>query len=479
MLVVAIPVFAISNPSAISFGNDDLYQVFYNVKEPNDWLITAEGYVYYNLATYENLDVTGAGVETGLTPSAGASWQCVSDDSDLTYVSTNSTSYLRDLYIVEDGSATTGFIQSVSIYFRVSNNSTYTTYGVPLFYINGNYYDGNYQTATAGWSTKSEVFTTNPATSTSWTWNDINNMQIGVSLLSSNIGGYARCSEVYAVVNYIMIDPGYDASEAFVFELLNTSGNVTLASTTLKSYGDRPIGIYLSANQTATLGLTTGTSYGIRIIGNPLVFASPAGNNVTAYLSAGDYTNQELGADDGVPTNNNLRNFCLQIADNMEMQDNLSGYYIVTVQGYRYLTNLGGNLFIQGISNLNQMCPILFQSGVETMEDDTPSSNGTYAGMLTPLNQWGTMTANGLTMLGSYLGINQALAGSLLLFILVSLLAFWFYQKTQSGVAVILLVGATPFLGAWLGLMPMALAFIFTIIVVVLMAYFFFSRGAL
>jgi hypothetical protein len=82
-------------------------------------------------------------------------------------------------------------------------------------------------------------------------------------------------------------------------------------------------------------------------------------------------------------------------------------------------------------------------------------------------------------MIGSYLGINQALAGSVILFLLASLLAFWFYQKTQSGVAVILLVGATPFLGAWMGLMPLALAFIFTIIIVALMAFFFFSRGAL
>jgi len=474
-----MPVFAISNPSAISFGGDNLYQVFYNVKEPGDWLVAAEGYVYYNLATYENLDVNGAGVETSLTPSAGANWQCVSDGSDLTYVSTNSTSYLTDLYTVENSTVTTGFISSVTIYFRIINAATHTTYGVPVFYINGNYYNGNYQTATAGWSTKSEVFTTNPATSSSWTWNDINDMQIGISMLTSNALGQARCSAVYAVVNYIMIDPGYDASEAFTFELLNEGGNTTLAQVPLQSYGDRPIGIYLSANQTATLGLTTGTSYGIRIIGNPLIFASPVGNNVTAFLSAGDYTNQLLGDDDGVPTNNNLRNFCLGIADNMEMIDNVSGSYIITVQGCRYLTNAGGNLFIQGIPNLNQMCPILFQSSVSAMQGDEPSSNGTYASMLNPLSQWGATTSNGLTMLGSYLGINQALAGSLLLFILASLLAFWFYQKTQSGVAVLLLVGATPFVGAWMGLMPLALAFIFTIIIVVLMAYFFFSRGAL
>jgi hypothetical protein len=479
VLAVALPVFAISNPNSISFGNDDLYQVFYNVKQTGDWLVMAEGYVYYNLATYENLAVTGAGIETNLTPSAGANWQCVSDGSDLTYISTNSTSYITDLYELANSTVGTGYISSVTLYYRIMNASTYTTYGVPIFYINGNYYNGSSQTATTGWATKSEVFTTNPATSDVWTWNDIDNMQIGISLLTSNVAGRARCSAVYAVVNYILNNPGYDASEAFSFELLNTAGNVTLASVPLQSYGDRPTSIYLTASQVTTLGLTTGTSYGIRIIGNPLVFLSPVGNNVTAYLAPDDYTDQELGDDGGVPTDNNLRNFCLKIAENMEMEDNLADIYIAMVQGYSYLTSVGGNLFIEGVPNLNQMCPILFQSGVQPMTGDTPSDNGTYAGMLTPLNQWGATTANGLTSLGTFLGINQALAGSLVLFLLSAMLAFWFYQKTQSGIAVILLVGTTPFLGAWLGLMPLALAFIFTIIVIVLMAYYFFSRGAL
>jgi hypothetical protein len=348
-----------------------------------------------------------------------------------------------------------------------------------MFYINGNYYNGSAQTATAGWATKSQIFYTNPSTGTAWAWNDVNNMQIGVQLSTTNAGGAARCSEVYAVINYDTLNPGYDANEAFSFELLNTTGNETLAGVPLQSYGDRPIGIYLTSSQVTTLGLTVGVSYGIRIQGNPLIFASPTGNSVTAYLSAGDYTDQELGDDGGVPTNNSLRNFCLEIAKNMEVTDTAIGLYIVTVQGYSYLTMLGGNLFIDGIPNLNQMCSILFQSSVSSMQGDEPSSTGAYQGFLTPLNQWGVMTSNGLTMIGSYLGINQVLAGSLILFIISSLLAFWFYQKTQSGIAVILLVGATPFIGAWMGLMPIALAFIFTIIIITLMAFFFFSRGAL
>lgn len=280
---------------------------------------------------------------------------------------------------------------------------------------------------------------------------------------------------------YYPVTQNYTASEAFSFEVLNTTGNVTYASVMLNNYGDRPISIYLSANQTASLGLTVGASYGIRILGNPLIFASPTGNNLTAYLGAGDYVDQALGNDGGSATNNMLRIFLIGMAEHIEDEDSppLGYEYITTVQGVRYLTSYGGDIFIEGIPNLQAMCPLLFQSSVAPMKGDSQSSNGTYASMLTPLQRWGANTAKGLENLGIYLGISTELAGSLILFIMVCCLAIYFYKRTQSGVAVTLLVAAAPFLGAWLGLMPMALAFIFTIIIMVLMSYFFYSRGAM
>jgi len=55
----------------------------------------------------------------------------------------------------------------------------------------------------------------------------------------------------------------------------------------------------------------------------------------------------------------------------------------------------------------------------------------------------------------------------------------WIYRKTDSPVVVVLMVAAMPPILAWFGLMPLALAFIFTIFIVVLMAYYFFARGAI
>jgi len=286
-------------------------------------------------------------------------------------------------------------------------------------------------------------------------------------------------------VYYVVEPTDYTASEAFTFELLNESGNVTYASTSLKSYGDRPISIYLSANQTATLGLHSGTSYGVRIMGNPLVFPSPDSNNITAYLSADDYVDQLLGVDGGVARNNPLRNFLIgtdnAMAEIIQHEDAppAGSEYILVSQGTRYLTTDGGDIFLAGIPNLSSMCPILFAASVETLSSDPPESSGAYASTLNPLSKWGTTVSNGLTNLGSYLGINQALAGSIVLFVIVIALAVWVFAKTESGIATLLLVGATPFVGAYLGLMPIAIAFILVIIIVVLLGYFFFSRGAL
>ena len=285
-------------------------------------------------------------------------------------------------------------------------------------------------------------------------------------------GDWLITAEQY--VHYALPPTDYTASEAFLFELLSTDGTTTLASTPLNQYENKPISIYLTATQVTALVLVSGSAYGVRITGNPTVFASPTGNTVTAYLDAGDYIEQ-AGATDA---NNPLRDNLILMATNIQTHDGVTTY-ITTVQGIRYLTALGGSIFLEGIPSLDTMCPILFQYSIETLPGDEPESTGTYAGTLTPLKKWGSVTANGLTSLGLYLGVNQALAGSLMLFVLVSLLAFYVYRRTQSGIAALILCAAMPFIGAYMGLMPMALAFVFTIAVIVLLGYFFFARGAL
>lgn len=280
-------------------------------------------------------------------------------------------------------------------------------------------------------------------------------------------------------VDYTVEPTDYTADEAFLFEVLNTSGNVTLLSKPLNDYGDRPISIYQTAAQVTALGLVSETSYILRLSGNPLIFASQTGNSANVTLTASDYVDQSVGATSEVPTDNNLRNFLMLMAINIEANDAPSTDYYESVQGYNYLTTTGANIFIEGIPNLFNMCPILFQYGAEKMDSDAPESTGAYAAVLTPLQKWGQLTSDGLTNLGVFMGVSQALAGSVVLFLLCIALAVYVYKRTQSGVAVLLVVSAAPLLGGYLGLMPIAIAFIFVIIIVIFMGYYFFSRGAL
>jgi hypothetical protein len=279
-------------------------------------------------------------------------------------------------------------------------------------------------------------------------------------------------------VHYIVEPTDYQASESFLFELLQTD-NTTIVSVPLNQYEDRPISIYLSDNRVTTLGLVSGTAYTIRITGNPLIFPSPVGNTVNATLAASDYIDQELGVDSDPPNDNLLRNFMIQMATHIEDNDTPTDPYLASVQGYQFLTLDGANIFIEGIPSLIDMCPVLFQAGTETMTSEPPETTGAYALTLTPAQKWGTTAANGLTNLGVFLGVNQALAGSMMLVVLSIAFAVAAYAMTSSGVFVVLLMASTPFIGAWLGLMPLALAFILVIIVVALLGYFFFSRGAL
>lgn len=280
-------------------------------------------------------------------------------------------------------------------------------------------------------------------------------------------------------VIYAVEPTDYTPEEAFSFELLNVAGTATIVSTPLQAWGDRPIGIYLNATSVTTKGLVVGTAYKMRITGNPLIFATQTGNTITQTLDASDYTNQALGVDGGIPNDNELRNGMMTIAQHMEAYDSPASPYIAMVNGYRYLTLTGEALFSAGIQGITIMCPILFQSGIAPIDGDPPEVTGTYASSLSAAQKWGSTAANGLTMFGTWLGINQALAGSVVMFAIVIAFGIYIYQKTESGITVLLMVAATPFIGAYLGLMPMALAFVLVIFIIVLLGYFFFSRGVL
>lgn len=307
-----------------------------------------------------------------------------------------------------------------------------------------------------------------------WGTGTVNRYKVFTNVLYTGDMLFAADAYVY----YASTPTDYTAQEAFVFDILNTAGNVTLASTALKSYGNRPISIYLSAEQVSNLGLTSGTAYGLRITGNPAVFPSQnASNTITTYLSGDDYVDQSTSGN--TTLSNHLRNFMILVANDIEDNDNPAVSYLDQVQGITYLSSAGANIFLEGVPNLDSMCPQLFLYSLQPLGDDQPTSTGSYANLLTPSSQWGATTANGLTALGLYLGINQALAGASAAFILGAGLAILVYRRLQSGVATLMLLATYPFIVAWLGLMPLALAFVIMILVVILGGAYFWRAGGL
>lgn len=280
-------------------------------------------------------------------------------------------------------------------------------------------------------------------------------------------------------VNYAIIPTDYTADQSFIFEVLNTAGNVTLLSTPLAAYGDRPIGIYQTATQVTSNNLTVGGAYVIRIQGNPLIFSSTTNNTVSATLGAGDYFDNTSLISGSTPT----RIFVINIvAAHMQTHDGVVtdgvGGYKETILGAQYLTTTGANLFLAGIPGLDTLDPSIFKAGNQALSIATTSGNGTYGMSLTTQSVWGTTTTNGLIALSNFIGMGNANGGHVALFVIGAILALGLGAKTQSPLLIIIVIALLPLFGALLGMMNLAAAFTISIIIIIL-GTLLFARSVL
>lgn len=168
---------------------------------------TVSGNITAVIGSLTPADITlrpdGAGDETNIAGSTGTHWVEVSTQDDITFVNTTNGTFERDLYTADDSSVN-GVVNSITFFIRGNTNAGGPVTTVkPHFKIGGVVYDGAEQTIGPGstFATKSEVFTTSPATNLAWTFPEINAMQIGASLKNDS-GVTSRISEVWIVVNY-------------------------------------------------------------------------------------------------------------------------------------------------------------------------------------------------------------------------------------------------------------------------------------
>ena len=117
-----------------------------------------------------------------------------------------------DLYGLPNPSQS-GTINSVTVHFRARWDYTGTvinqSYAIPQVRIGGTTYSGTQQALTVSFASYNRSWSTNPNTSSAWTWKNINDLVAGIRLDAGLYGntknpkvGEAYCSQLWVVVDY-------------------------------------------------------------------------------------------------------------------------------------------------------------------------------------------------------------------------------------------------------------------------------------
>jgi hypothetical protein len=161
----------------------------------------------------ETLRPNGAGAETTITtqyPDSGAHWEKVDEETpdDLsTYIREGTSStYNRDLYNLPSHSEGAGTINSVTVYARVRKGGIVARNLAKLCIKSGSTVsESEEKSVPTSWGSISKSWDTNPATESAWTWDEIDDLQIGIALKRYDATEYPTCTQVYVEVDYIAI----------------------------------------------------------------------------------------------------------------------------------------------------------------------------------------------------------------------------------------------------------------------------------
>ncbi|MFC1967192.1 hypothetical protein ACFLV2_00895 [Chloroflexota bacterium] len=140
-------------------------------------------------------------------PIDGAHWDKVDDispDEMDTYVSTWLTNdYRTDLYRLTDHTEGIGTVTGITVTFRFDGWDGKKAKAKAVIKTNGEIFEGSEAVNTGGgFITRAYTWGINPVTGEAWTWEDIDNLQAGVSLKGKSSHFPAYCTQVYVVVDY-------------------------------------------------------------------------------------------------------------------------------------------------------------------------------------------------------------------------------------------------------------------------------------
>jgi hypothetical protein len=254
-----------------------------------------------------NFRPNATGDENGIDeqfPASGAHWDKVDEetaDDDSTYVASNSPSWKEDLYHIPNHSTQTagGDINYVEVYMvcRATANATQDSVYVHI-HTNGTGYNGATENMTPSYATYSYQWTKNPSANTTWTWDEIDNLQIGAGLRQPIGGEYTRCTQVYAEVSFDAPPLSGNTPTGDLFEIdedadyngdLQMRVYLTNTGSLQKAYDELNIELYLEDSEEA--GETP--NYQLLTLENGVVtftLKDPIGDSHTLSVTGGTYT---------------------------------------------------------------------------------------------------------------------------------------------------------------------------------------------
>jgi len=159
----------------------------------------------------------GVGDETNIDsqyPDSGAHWDKIDEsavDLDETYIYSSSTDWQRDLYTIES-ITWTGEITNVEIYGALRGYAAQLDYKL-VIKTHGTISEIQVYPST-GWSGVRADWATNPHTGQGWNWNEIENLQIGVSVKREHPTLPCKVTQLNADISYTSKEPGYIWTEA-------------------------------------------------------------------------------------------------------------------------------------------------------------------------------------------------------------------------------------------------------------------------
>jgi hypothetical protein len=254
-----------------------------------------------------NFRPNATGDENGIDeqfPASGAHWDKVDEetaDDDSTYVASNSPSWKEDLYHIPNHSTQTagGDINYVEVYMvcRATANATQDSVYVHI-HTNGTGYNGATENMTPSYATYSYQWTKNPSANTTWTWDEIDTLQIGAGLRQPIGGEYIRCTQVYAEVSFDAPPLSGNTPTGDLFEIdedadyngdLQVRVYLTNTGSLQKAYDELNIELYLEDSEEA--GETP--NYQLLTLENGVVtftLKDPIGDSHTLSVTGGNYT---------------------------------------------------------------------------------------------------------------------------------------------------------------------------------------------